>query len=59
MRKIAAWGGVCCPESPSVTVSIRKARHSYDSIISRKAFTAGIANEAHITENIWKKHIIS
>ncbi len=46
----AAWGGICCSEPPCVTVSIRKSRHSYDSIISRKAFTVGIADEAHITE---------
>ena len=46
----AAWGGICCSEPPCVTVSLRKARHSYDSIVSRKAFTVGIANEAYITE---------
>ncbi|MSN26927.1 MAG: flavin reductase family protein [Geobacter sp.] len=46
----AAWGGVCCSDPPCVTVSLRKARHSYDSIVERKAFTVGIANEAHMTE---------
>ena len=46
----AAWGGICCSEPPCVTVSLRKARHSYDSIVFRKAFTVGIANEAYITE---------
>ena len=46
----AAWGGICCSEPPCVTVSIRKARHSYDSIMSRKAFTVGITNEAYIAE---------
>ena len=45
----AAWGGICCSEPPCVTVSIRKARHSYDSIMSRKAFTVGITNEAHLS----------
>jgi len=46
----AAWGGICCSEPPCVTVSVRKARHSYDSIVERKAFTVGIASEAKMTE---------
>jgi len=46
----AAWGGICCSEPPCVTVSLRKARHSYDSILARKAFTIGIANEAYMAE---------
>ena len=46
----AAWGGICCSDPPCVTVSIRKARHSYDSIMFRKAFTVGITNEEHIVE---------
>jgi flavin reductase (DIM6/NTAB) family NADH-FMN oxidoreductase RutF len=46
----AAWGGICCSEPPCVTVSLRKARHSYDSIMERKAFTVGIASEARMTE---------
>jgi len=46
----AAWGGICCSDPPCVTVSLRKARHSYDSIVERKAFTIGIANEATMAE---------
>lgn len=45
----AAWGGVCCSDPPCVNVSVRKARHTYDSIVARKAFTIGIATEATIT----------
>lgn len=45
----AAWGGICCSEPPCITVSLRKARYSYDSILARKAFTVGIADEAHLT----------
>lgn len=45
----AAWGGICCSDPPCVTVSVRKARHTYDSILERKAFTVGIANEAQMT----------
>jgi flavin reductase (DIM6/NTAB) family NADH-FMN oxidoreductase RutF len=46
----AAWGGICCSDPPCVTISIRKSRHTYDAIASRKAFTVGIANEATMTE---------
>jgi len=46
----AAWGGICCSDPPCVTVSLRKARHSYDSIVERKAFTVGIASEAKMME---------
>lgn len=46
----AAWGGICCSDPPCVTISLRKVRHSYNSIMQRKAFTVGIANEARIVE---------
>jgi len=46
----AAWGGICCSDPPCVTVSLRKARHSYAGIVEHKAFTVGIANEMKMTE---------
>ncbi|QEM67569.1 flavin reductase family protein [Geobacter sp. FeAm09] len=46
----AAWGGICCSEPPCVAVSLRRARHSYDSIVARKAFTVGVANGAYMAE---------
>ncbi|ABB31677.1 flavin reductase domain protein FMN-binding [Geobacter metallireducens RCH3] len=46
----AAWGGICCSDPPCVTVSVRKSRHTYDSIVERQAFTVGIANEATMAE---------
>ncbi|MBT0664450.1 flavin reductase family protein [Geobacter pelophilus] len=46
----AAWGGICCSDPPCVTVSLRKARYSYDSIVARKAFTVGIACEGKMKE---------
>jgi flavin reductase (DIM6/NTAB) family NADH-FMN oxidoreductase RutF len=41
-----AWGGVCSSDPPSVTVSLRKSRYSYDSILERKAFTINVPSEA-------------
>lgn len=40
-----AWGGVCCSDPPSVTVSLRKSRHSYQAIVERKAFTINIPSQ--------------
>lgn len=45
-----AWGGVCSSDPASVTVSLRKARHSYDAIIERKAFTVNIPSQAFVRE---------
>ena len=43
-----AWGGVCCSEPPCVTVSLRKATHSYGSIMTRKAYTVNVLSEDRI-----------
>jgi len=40
-----AWGGICCSTPPCVAISLRKARHSYDNIMQRKAFTVNILSE--------------
>ena len=45
-----AWGGVCCSTPPCVTVSLRKATHSYASIVERKAYTINILSEKRIAE---------
>lgn len=41
-----AWGGVCCSKPPCVSVALRPATHSHDSILERKAFTVNVATEA-------------
>jgi len=43
-----AWGGICCSKPPCVTISLRKATHSFASIEARQAFTVSIpsANQA-------------
>jgi flavin reductase (DIM6/NTAB) family NADH-FMN oxidoreductase RutF len=43
-----AWGGICCSGPPAVTISLRKSRYSYDSIIERKAFTVNVPSEAFV-----------
>jgi flavin reductase (DIM6/NTAB) family NADH-FMN oxidoreductase RutF len=46
----AAWGGICCSQPPCVAVSVRKARHTYDAIVARQAFTVGISCEDRMAE---------
>ena len=43
----AAWGGICCSEPPCVTVSVRKARYSYNSLMEKRAYTINIPGSEH------------
>ncbi len=45
-----AWGGVCCSEPPSVTVSLRKATYSYGCLTSRKAYTVNVLPEEYLAQ---------
>lgn len=42
----AAWGGICNSQPPSIAVSVRKERYSYDGILHHKAFTINIPSAA-------------
>ena len=46
----AAWGGICCSVPPCLAVSLRKATHSYGSIVHRKAFTVSLPSERYVKE---------
>lgn len=46
----AAWGGICCSTPPCITVSLRKATHSYAAIEARKAFTVSIPSEDQVAQ---------
>jgi len=46
----ASWAGVCCSKPPCVCVALRKATHSYGSIMKRRAFTVSIPSQAHIRQ---------
>jgi flavin reductase (DIM6/NTAB) family NADH-FMN oxidoreductase RutF len=43
-----AWGGVCSSKPPSVSISLRKSRYTYDNIMERKAFTVNVPSAAQI-----------
>ncbi|MEI8315677.1 MAG: flavin reductase family protein [Verrucomicrobiota bacterium] len=46
----AAWGGICCSKPPCISVSLRKATHTYSSIVVRKAFTISIPSESQAAQ---------
>ena len=33
-----AWGGICCGKPPCVTISLTKARYTYENIMAKKGF---------------------
>ena len=43
----AAWGGICCSKPPCIAVSLREERHSYASILARRAFTISVPSAGH------------
>ena len=45
-----AWGGICCSKPPCVTVSLRKATYSYNSIVEQKAYTVNVPSTTHAAE---------
>lgn len=46
----AAWGGIACSVPPCVAVSLRKATHTYASIVKQKAFTISLPSEGQVKE---------
>ena len=47
----AAWGGICCSNPPCVAVSLRRARYSFNNIVTRQAFTVNITPERLVKES--------
>jgi flavin reductase (DIM6/NTAB) family NADH-FMN oxidoreductase RutF len=46
----ASWAGICCSSPPAVSVSIRKATYTYQSILDSKAFTVNIPSKDYAKE---------
>ena len=46
----AAWGGICCSTPPCVTISLRKATYSYNSLMERRVYTVNIPGKEHARE---------
>lgn len=45
-----AWGGVCCSNPPSISISVRRQRCTYDNIMRTKAFTVNIPSREFVKE---------
>ncbi|MCJ7680095.1 MAG: flavin reductase family protein [Candidatus Aminicenantes bacterium] len=45
-----AWGGVVCSNPPSLSVSLRMNRYTYENLLKRKAFTVSILSEKYVAE---------
>lgn len=45
-----AWGGIAGSVPPSLTVSIRPARHTYQPLLDRKAFTVSVPSVDQVAE---------
>lgn len=45
-----AWGGICGSQPPSVAISVRPARQTYDNIVKHQAFTVNIPSVAQVKE---------
>ncbi len=45
-----SWGGICCSEPPCVTISLRKSRYSFSSIMKHQAFTLNIPSGSQVSE---------
>ncbi len=46
----ASWGGICSSEPPSIAVSVRKSRYTYNNLILNKEFTISIPSENYVRE---------
>lgn len=47
---VAAWGGICASQPPSLAISIRKSRWTYAAIMERKAFTVSIPSRKLVAQ---------
>jgi len=46
----SSWAGICCSQPPCVNICLRKATHTYQSLLDRKAFTVNIPSAAQASE---------
>jgi len=47
---VAAWGGICASEPPSISVTINKNHQTFRNLEERKAFTVSIPSRSYLEE---------
>ncbi len=45
-----AWGRICCSAPPHLTISIRKAAHTYAALMYRKCYTVSVPSLKYLRE---------
>jgi len=45
-----SWGGICCSDPPSVAVSVRRGRYSYEGIAEHEAFTVNVPSASQVRD---------
>lgn len=46
----ASWAGICCSSPPALSVSLRKATYTYQSLLDARAFTVNIPSRDYVKE---------
>jgi flavin reductase (DIM6/NTAB) family NADH-FMN oxidoreductase RutF len=47
---VAAWGGICSSDPPSIAISIRPSRYTYRNLMEKMAFTISIPSAKYMTQ---------
>lgn len=47
---VAAWGGICSSDPPSIAVSVRPTRYTYRNLMEKREFTISIPSEDYLKE---------
>ena len=47
---VAAWGGICSSDPPSIAISIRPSRYTYRNLMEKMAFTISIPSVKYMAE---------
>jgi len=47
---VAAWGGICSSDPPSIAVSVRPTRYTYRNLMEKREFTISIPSEDYLRE---------
>jgi flavin reductase (DIM6/NTAB) family NADH-FMN oxidoreductase RutF len=47
---VAAWGGICSSDPPSIAVAVRPTRYTYRNLMEKRVFTISIPSETYLAE---------
>lgn len=47
---VAAWGGICSSDPPSIAIAVRPTRYTYRNLMEKREFTISIPSEDYLRE---------